>query len=431
MAENTNAPVPGSGNFDVLKYLSDYTDAGYAHCMKKYPEREWMFLIQKAAWNNPYLAAKEGKRLLFLGAAVPPEIAFAFGATPWLTDAVATRLASDPDVINKYIDLGSEVVPSYVCAVDRSILGLFFSGDVKAKPDAYIYGSIPCDSARAAYPVVADKLRSQGVPTMVLDTPFRTDEFGLKYIADQIRDMVAFLEDIYGEKLDRNKLASVIYRSNEATRSLMAIAELRKLKPSYAMSRLLVLNELYMNMLGSQALVDFLHAEYNYIINNIEHKRTVVPEEKYRYTWVQDMLWSSVGTMDWMEQKYGAVCAMDVLGFNSNVIIEDPWDDEQVFMGLAARQLNIPMMHASSGPARPYVDMAEKIIKDYDIDVSMFVGHVGCKHTWACKKMVEDAIETRLGIPTFTLDIDAFDGRYKSTEEIQMQLAEYMDSLQR
>jgi benzoyl-CoA reductase/2-hydroxyglutaryl-CoA dehydratase subunit BcrC/BadD/HgdB len=427
MDENTNAI--GSADFDLLRYLSDYTDAGYAHCMKKYPDREWMFKIQKAAWNPPYHATKEGKRLVFMGASVPPELCYAFDAVPLLTDAIATRLASDPDVINRYLDIGSEVVPPHVCGIDRTILGMVFSGDLRIKPDAYIYGTIPCDSARAAYPVVADKFKSDGVPTMAIDAPYRKDQYGIKYIADQMREMVTFLEGVYDEKIDRNKLAAVIYRSNEATRLLMAIAELRKLKPSYAMSRLLVLNELYMSMLGSQEIIDFLRSEYDYIVNNIENHITAVPEEKHRFTWIQDMVWSNVGTLDWMEKTYGAVCAMDVLGYNQNIIIDDPWDEEQIYTGLALRQLNVPMMHASSGPALPYIDLTEQIIKEYDIDVSMFVGHVGCKHTWACKKMVEDAIESRLGITTFTLDLDALDGRYKSTEEIRSQISEYMDSL--
>lgn len=428
MAENTN--MPGSENFDLLQYLSDYTDAGHAHCMKKYPEREWMFNIQKAAWNPPYQATQEGKRLVFMGAAVPPELIYAFDAVPLLTDAIATRLASDPDVINRYLDIGAEVVPAHVCGIDRTILGMVFSGDLRIKPSAYIYGTIPCDSARAAYPVVADKFKGEGVPTMAIDAPYRKDEFGIKYIADQMKEMVTFLEEVFGEKLDKNKLAAVIYRSNEATRLLMAISELRKIKPSYAMSRLLVLNELYMSLLGSQALIDFLRAQYDHIVSNIENKITAVPEERYRFTWLQDMVWSNVGTLDWMEKKYGAVCAMDVLGYNQNILVEDPWDEEEIYTVLAKRQLNVPMMHASSGPALPYIDLAEDIIRDYDIDVSMFVGHVGCKHTWACKKMVEDEIEDRLGIPTFTLDLDAVDGRYKSTEEIREQISEYMDSLE-
>ena len=425
------APKPGEPGFDLLKCLSDLADGGYAHCMKKYPERAWMFKVQQAAWKPPYEATRDGKRLVFIGAAVPPELIMAFDAVPVLADAIATRIASQPEIINPYLDIAAELVPSYVCAIDKCIIGLLYSGNLVINPDAYIYGTIPCDSARAAYPLAADKFKSMGVPCLPIDAPYRRDDVGIRYIADQMKDIIHFLEDVYGEKLDPNKLAAVMERSNEATRELMALAEMRKWNPSYAPGRLLVLNELYMSMKGGQPIVDFLRAEHDAILQSVEAHRPVVPGgEKHRFTWLQDMVWSNVGILDWMEKKYGAVCAMDVLGFNQNFICENVWDIDEVCWTLAKRQLNVPMMHASSGPARPYVELAKQIVEDYDIDVSMFVGHVGCKHTWACAKMVEDYIEEELGIPSLTLDLDACDNRYKSTEEIKAQIAEYMDALE-
>jgi benzoyl-CoA reductase/2-hydroxyglutaryl-CoA dehydratase subunit BcrC/BadD/HgdB len=415
-------------DFDLLKYLSDYTDAGHAHCMAKYPEREWMFNIQKAAWNGIYQAKDQGKKLIMCGAAVPPELIWAFDGVPLLLDAVATRIASDPEVINRYLDISAQHIPTTVCGIETSALGIILSGDLKVKPDAYIYGTIPCDSSRVVYPKVAEMLEAQGVPTFAVDTPYRTDEYGYKYIADQLWDLTVFLEGVLETKLDWKKMAATIMRANEATELLQKNGNLRKLKPCPGMSRLLVLNELYQSMVGSQAMVDFLRAEFDFVLSNVEHGRTAVKEEKHRYTWLQDMVWSNVGLLDWLEREYGAVLVMDVLGYESSVIIDDPWDKEQVYMGMAERQLATPMLHASSGPATPYIDVAERIINEYGIDMTMFVGHVGCKHTWACAKMVKDGIESRFGIPSLTLDLDALDGRYKTTEEIKVTISEYIES---
>lgn len=432
MAKMEYSCKPGDPEFNILQYLSDYTDSAYEHCMNKYPEREWMFKIQKFAWNAPYHESlKEDGRLVFMGSAVPPELIYAFNAVPLIADSVGIRLASDPHVINYYLDKGAEIVPSHICGIDRTVLGMVFSGDLKIKPAAYVYGTIPCDSARAAYPVVADKFRSMGVPTLSVDVPYRKDEKGTAYIAKQLTNMIEFMEEeVFHEKIDRYRLAAVMYRSNEATRLLEEVANLRKLKPSYAMSRLLVLNSLYMSVLGSQPIIEFLRAEYDYIIDNIEHNRTVVPGgEKYRYTWLQNMPWSTMSLVDWLEREYGAVQTMDALGFNWNIICEDPLDYDCVIDTLARRQLAVPMMHANSGPAQPYIDLGKGIIKEYDCDVSMFIGHVGCKHTWAAKKMLEDSIQAEMGIPTLTVDLDSLDGRYKDAAEVQAQIKEYMDSL--
>jgi len=416
-------------NFDIFKYLSDYTDSAYNHCMTKYPEREWMFAVQKFAWNPIYQAKDTGQKLVVCGACAPPELVFALDAFPVVFDAVSTRLASNPDVVNHYIDLGTEHLPSTVCGIDRVIYGMMVSGDVKLVPDAYVYGTLPCDSSRIVYPKTAEMLEAQGVPTMCLDVPYRKDEFGVKYLADQLEILIEFLEDALSTKLDWNKMAVTIMRANEATDLLQKNAALRKLKPCPTFSRLLVLNEFYLSLIGSKELVDYFRAQLDFVHDLIVMGIAQMKPENYRVTWLQDMLWSNVGILDWMEREYGAVVVMDVLGYEQSLIIDDPWDRESVLMGLARRQLMTPMLHASSGPAAPYIELAQKIIEEYDINMSMFIGHVGCKHTWACAKIVKDAIEDKFGIPTLTLDLDAIDGRYKSDEEIKATISEYIESM--
>jgi hypothetical protein len=59
----------------------------------------------------------------------------------------------------------------------------------------------------------------------------------------------------------------------------------------------------------------------------------------------------------------------------------------------------------------------------------MFVGHVGCKHTWAAAKVIKDMVMEKFGLPTLTIDVDAVDGRYKTTEEIREIIGEYMDNI--
>lgn len=58
-----------------------------------------------------------------------------------------------------------------------------------------------------------------------------------------------------------------------------------------------------------------------------------------------------------------------------------------------------------------------------------FVGHLGCKHTWAAAKMVKDLITEKYGLPTLIMDIDACNARYKTTEEIREVISEYMESV--
>ena len=48
--------------------------------------------------------------------------------------------------------------------------------------------------------------KMMNVPTFSFDTPFRRDERGAEYLADQIEDFIAFMEENTGHKLDWDKL---------------------------------------------------------------------------------------------------------------------------------------------------------------------------------------------------------------------------------
>jgi len=75
------------------------------------------------------------------------------------------------------------------------------------------------------------------------------------------------------------------------------------------------------------------------------------------------------------------------------------------------------------------MELVDNTIKDFKINASMFVGHVGCKHTWAASKLIKDMVQDKYGISTLTFDVDALDSRYKSTEEIRAVISEYIDTL--
>lgn len=68
-------------------------------------------------------------------------------------------------------------------------------------------------------------------------------------------------------------------------------------------------------------------------------------------------------------------------------------------------------------------------LDEYEPDVSLFLGHIGCKHTWASAKIITDMVQEKYGMPTLYLDIDGIDGRYKSNEDIQTSIAEYFDTV--
>lgn len=151
--------------------------------------------------------------------------------------------------------------------------------------------------------------------------------------------------------------------------------------------------------------------------------------EKYRVLWMQNMMWNNAGIMDWMEKEFNACSVMNGFPFLGRDQIEDVYDDEQIWFGLAKRCLGSPMVHSVCGPSEAYVKGIENIMNDYTIDIGIYAGHVGCKHAWAAGRMVTDVMEKKYGTPVLTFDLDSGDIRYKSTDEIKATITDFMETL--
>ena len=133
--------------------------------------------------------------------------------------------------------------------------------------------------------------------------------------------------------------------------------------------------------------------------------------------------------MDWMERTYNAVAVMDAFGFQGDVMYENMDQRFDCYKVMARRMQNNPMIHGASGPSEHHLKMVEEVFENYSPNVSMFLGHVGCKHTWASSKMLTDMIQQKYGLPTLFVDLDAIDGRYKSGDEIKEQISDYFETV--
>lgn len=131
----------------------------------------------------------------------------------------------------------------------------------------------------------------------------------------------------------------------------------------------------------------------------------------------------------YMEKEFNACSVMNGFPFLGRDQIEDVYDDEQIWFGLAKRCLGSPMVHSVCGPSEAYVKGIENIMNDYTIDIGIYAGHVGCKHAWAAGRMVTDVMEKKYGTPVLTFDLDSGDIRYKSTDEIKATITDFMETL--
>lgn len=415
-----------NGNMSITDFACARIDGSIARMRETHPEMLWTMEIQKFMWDGYRDAHKNGKKLVFFGGSVPTEIIAAFDCVGFYMDTIPFRLSPNPNLTAKYIDEAEKFVAPTMCGLDKVELGAWLSGAYGIKPDIFVYNTVPCDSSRLAYPAI-DKL--MGVPSFSFDTPFRRDDRGAEYLVNQIENFIEFMEEHTGTKLDWDNLKYYMENANRNFDLQKKCADMRKVKPCPLPGRLLVLNGSTNAVACYPIMGDLLQSELEMGQALIDMGIGACPDEKYRVAMLQNMIWGAASIMDWMEKEYNAVAVMDAFGFQGSLMYENMDDRHDCLFVMAKKMQDNPMIHGASGPSEYHMEMVEDIFENYDPNVSMFLGHVGCKHTWATAKMITDMIQEKYGLPTLYLDLDAIDGRYKSNDEIKAQIAEYFETV--
>lgn len=388
----------------------------------------WSLGIQKILWDSVRDAKKNGKKLVFYNGNIPSELIAAFDCVGLNLDAVAYRLSTSPEVAAKYIDAAEKYVGSPVCSLCKTEIGAWMLGVYGVKPDVYVHSGVSCDSSRMAYPSLG---RIVDVPVFSFDAPLRLDIRGAQYLGGQIESFVEFMQEHTGKTLDWDLLKLHMETANRNLELRSKMSELRRIKPCPLPGNLLALE----GATGSVAHTRALGSLYQGVVEMgqmlVSLGEGVCQPEKHRVALFQNMIGSNAGVMDWMEEKYGAVAIMDAFAFWADIYYENLDDRAACFRTMGRKMQNNPVIHGSTGSAMHLLKKTEEAFRLLQPDVSIFLGHINCKHTWAALKMVTDSVQGKFGIPTLFLDFDCVDARYKSAYDVKAQIAEYFDTVVR
>ncbi len=416
-----------AGEMSVFDFCCEKVEGQIERMREKNPDLLWTLQIQYDMWHQVRDAHKNGKKLVFFGGPVPVDIIVAFDCVPVYLDTIPIRLSPNPVLTGKFIDAAEKYVPATTCGLCKTYLGTLVEDQYGVKADAFVYSTVPCDSSRVVYPNME---RMMKVPTFAFDFPYRRDWRGSEYMVNQIERFVTFMEEFTGTKLDWNKMKEAMTNSNNTFELQGKCCDLRKHKPCPLPGRMLVLNGTSNAMACYPEMANLLEKELEVGEMMIALEMGPCPGgEKHRAALLQNMPWSSSGIMDWMEKEYDTVAIMDAFGFQHGDLYQDLENRHDCFAVMGRKMQNNPMIHGAAGPVDNYTYLVDKIFSEYEPDVSIFLGHIGCKHTWAVAKIVTDMIQEKYGVPSLYLDIDGIDGRYKSLDEMKGSLSDYFDTV--
>ena len=171
-----------------------------------------------------------------------------------------------------------------------------------------------------------------------------------------------------------------------------------------------------------QSLVDVTEAK-------VQPGKGAVKQEKARLFWFDIMPSGWIFEfMPWLEEELGAVVVMDMFG-NTPYTTIDTSDERELWRGLAKRGLfDTPMVRQAVGPAEGFVNDLVRIVKDYQIDVVVWPGHMGHKETQGSFGIVREACR-ELGVPFLDIRMDIFDRRYTTADQIKDKFVRFFQGI--
>ena len=196
----------------------------------------------------------------------------------------------------------------------------------------------------------------------------RRQQRSIDYFANELRKTASFPGGAHGEKLDLDKLKAVIEESNKHYELWQEYNDLRRAVPAphghsmggqtcYALAQIFAVGDPEATV-WFQDLVELTEKKVAAGKGVIEGKKEI------RLFWF-DLNPTTFADqfMPWLEEEFGAVIVMDMLG-NHDYTTIDTSSEEEIWRGLAKRGLfDTPMVRQAIGTADGFVNDLVRIVR--------------------------------------------------------------------
>lgn len=411
---------------NLLDQAAQLQQALRDHVAQARPQNLWRYSAVAQHYQKVANARQSGHQLAYINFASIPELFWAMDIVPVSADAVTTFSTSTPQGALGYIDAAEEYLPDYLCSSNKIAFGAMLKGDLP-KPDMIVTPSAPCDAPLASYAMLAHHM---DVPYFSMDIPYLRNDRGHEYLKDELKRLVAFLEERTQRKLDIVKLREVMHYSIDAHGYIPQIKKLLANVPCPMRSIEITSDFGVVSILaGTSDLVDFLKHRYEETRQMVDMKRGALPEEKLRLLWIYVMPVYDWSLFSWLEKQYGAVSigALNIFEVGESYEKADLTTMDGMLSALAAKTIKMPMLRECGGPWEYYIDRMVELCRDLHPHAAVFGGHIACKNTWAIAKLIKDRLRNELGVQTLSIEMDVFDPRIATLDSIKSQLAEFIE----
>lgn len=377
-------------------------------------------------------AREKGKKICYMNALAPTELAYAMDILPAYPENHAVAIQAKHKALETAEAAEAHGYTPDICSYARCDLGYRHLGKESSpigglpEPDMILFCSVQCWTIGKWFEELARRYK---VPFFALDIPSQgrgfakdPDPYVVEYIVAQLKECVRWMEDVVGRKLDPQKLKDTMNLSREACKIWWMILESATAKPAP-----LTLFDQYQAMApivdqrGTQVTVDFYTKLGHELNDRVAQKIGGIPEEKYRLYWDGLPLWQSIADFYMILFERGANLVANNYTRAWAQLSSDPDD---VFHGYAVNYLKNydPMIRDRAW------DIAETI-RRYDLDGFILHSDHSCRFLSLGLADTMSEVTRITGKPGLLLDTDHGDPRLYQSEQIKNRIDAYLEML--
>lgn len=357
----------------------------YFPTKKLLPSRQFM---QWAAADSAITPLKTGKNSAIVSLYLPCEILHSMDISTLFPEAIACYLAAARSE-QVFIDTAEQnFVSQTMCSYHKAFIGMVETG-VLPKPDFIINTTLACDANHLSFRRAAEHYN---VPQYMIDVPYNYSSGAVDYVAEQIKDMVTFIEK-QGYTFDEAKLIETVEKSKQTLKNFNDILTLRANRSlsDEMTSQMLSVFATHV-MLGTDDALKYS--------NDLKNELAAVPEDKkgVRLLWVhtlpywQDALRDLINFTDRCEI---VACDMVMDAMYCDLEETDP------YRFMADRLVR----NTVNGNGTNRINATLELAKKLNANGIVWYCHWGCKQTAGLSSIAKSTFESN-GFPTLILDGD-------------------------
>jgi benzoyl-CoA reductase/2-hydroxyglutaryl-CoA dehydratase subunit BcrC/BadD/HgdB len=369
-------------------------------------------------------ARKDGKSLALHTVFMPAEILYAMDIVPmhaettsWMT-AIFTQGTNEVLAESARIGLANEI-----CSAHRGLAGAYGMGSMP-RPDVVLWSSLMCDNTAKSGELL---MEMNHCPGFFLDFPFEPSGEEVKYLSEELQEMIKFLEEQSGHKMNWDKLSEIVSRMNTQIELTRDINELRKSVPSpFPPQRFFDLLMSHYLMPGQPEAIEFLETLKLEMTERVQQGKGVIPDERFRLMSLLVPPMFALGFLGSLPQEYGAVSVVEPL---FSIWGEGRLDPEQPLESVIRKMFMFPEMcmygHMDDRIEKATVQNA----RDFQVDGAICYAHIGCRQGNGVIKVTKDILN-KIDIPVLTIDCDILDPTVASVEDMKAKMEQFFELLE-